>query len=62
MASTKHMGKLVNSGKKHFQTEDEIVKPDVIVNCNRSIGDVDNLSRVIGPFAIAEKKWYHKFA
>lgn len=55
MASTKRIGKLVNSGKKHFQTEDEIVKPDVIVNYNRSMGDVDNFSRVISPYAIAEK-------
>ena len=55
MASTKHIGKLVNSGKKHFQTEDEIVKPDMIVNYNRSMGDVDNFSRVISPYAIAEK-------
>lgn len=62
MASTKRIGKLVNSGKKHFQTEDEIVKPDMIVNYNRSMGDVDNFSRVISPYAIAEKMWYHKFA
>lgn len=64
MASTKHTGKLMNIEKKHFQTNKEIVQPDVIVNYNRSVSGVDNLSQVIVPCAIAQKglKWYHKLA
>ena len=64
MASTKHTGKLMNIKKKHFQTNKEIVQPDVNVNYNRSVSGVDNLSRVIVPCAIAQKglKWYHKLA
>ena len=54
----------MNIEKKHFQTNKEIVQPDVIVNYNRSVSGVDNLSQVIVPCAIAQKglKWYHKLA
>ena len=54
----------MNIEKKHFQTNKEIVQPDVIVNYNRSVSGVDNLSQVIVLCAIAQKglKWYHKLA
>ena len=55
---------LANRGKKHFQTKEEIAKPDVIVYYNISVDGAENFSRVIFPYVIAQKglKWYCKLA
>ena len=62
--STKHTGNLVNSGKMHYTTKQHIIKPDVIVDYNATMGGMDNLSRVIDPYSCQRKslKWYRKLA
>ena len=64
MMSTKHTGNLVNTGKIHYATKQHIIKPDVIVDYNATMGGVDNLSRVIDPYSCQRKslKWYRKLA
>lgn len=64
MMSTKHTGELKESGKIHYATKLPIRKPDVIVSYNKTMGGVDNLSRVLVPYALARKgvKWYRKLA
>lgn len=60
--STKHTGKIVDTGNIHHATKLPIRKPDA--SYNKSIGGVDNLSRVIVLFALARKgvKWYRRIA
>ena len=62
MLSTKHTGELVVSGKIHYSSKKEIVKPNVIIEYNSSMGGVDNLSRVLDPYSCQRKslKWYRK--
>ena len=62
--STKHTGALANVGRKHYAMKQDIIKPDVIVQYNKIMGGVDNLSRVIVPYCIQRKglKWYSKIA
>ena len=64
MMSTKHTGVLQESGKIHHATKLPIKKPEVIVAYNKTMGGVDNLSRVLVPYALARKgiKWYRKLA
>ena len=64
MLSTKHTGELVGSGKIHYSSEKEIVKPDVIIEYNSSMGGIDNLSKVLDPYSYQRKslKWYRKIA
>ena len=58
MLSTKHTGKI------DFRSKKFILKPDVIVEYNATMGGVDTLSRVINPYLIQRKglKWYRKIA
>jgi len=62
MMSTKHTGVLKESGKIHHATKEPILKPDVIVEYNKTMGGIDNLSRVLVLCALARKgvKWYRK--
>ena len=62
MLSTRHVGELVGTGKVHYATKDEIIKPDAIRDYNKSMGGVDTLSRVIIPYSIQKRgiKWYRK--
>jgi len=53
--STKHTGQIIDSGKKHHSTKQAILKPDVIVTYNKTMGGVDNLSRVLVPYSLARK-------
>ena len=64
MMSTKHTGQLQQTGKIHHATKLPIRKPDVIASYNKIMGGVDNLSRVLVPYALARKgvKWYRKLA
>ena len=64
MLSTKHTGELVGTGKIHYSSKKEIVKPDVIIEYNSSMGGIDNLSRVLDPYSYQRKslKWYRKIA
>ena len=64
LMSTRHTGAVIDSGKIHHSTDRPILKPDVIVSYNKSMGGVDNLSRVIVPYTLARKgvKWYRKIA
>ena len=55
MLSTKHTGELVGSGKIHYSSKKEIVKPDVIIEYNSSMGGVDNLSRVLDLYSCQRK-------
>jgi len=55
MMSTKHTGQIIDSGKKHHSTKQAILKPDVIVTYNKTMGGVDNLSRVLVPYSLARK-------
>ena len=50
MMSTRHVGEMVGTGKIHYATKGEIIKPDAIRDYNRSMGGVDTLSRVITVF------------
>ena len=47
MMSTKHTVELVDTGKTHFQTKQNILKPDLIHECNATMGGVDNFSKVM---------------
>ena len=62
MLSTKYTGTIQNTGKIHFSSKKEIMKPDFICDCNKTMGGVDSLSRVIIPYSIQRKalKWYKK--
>ena len=64
MLSTKHIGELVGGGKIPYSSIKEIVKPDVIIEYNSSMGGVDNLSIVLDPYSCQRKslKWYRKIA
>ena len=65
MMSTKHVGGIIEADKQHYATKKQIKKPDVIVEYNKTMGGVDNLSRVLVPYALARKggiKWYRKLA
>ena len=64
MMSTKYTGELVDTGKTHFQTKQNILKPEVIHEYSVTIGVVDNLSRVIDPYDMQRKeaKWWQKLA
>ena len=54
--STKYTGELVDTGKTHFQTKQNILKPEVIYEYSATIGGVDNLSRVIDPYNMQRKE------
>ncbi|XP_066920134.1 piggyBac transposable element-derived protein 4-like [Clytia hemisphaerica] len=64
MLSTKHTAQIQETEKLHHSTKQPIRKPDVIVEYNKTMGGIDNLSRVIVPYALARKgvKWYRKLA
>ena len=64
MLSTKHNGNIVGSGKKDFVSKEEVMKPDVIIEYNVTMGGVDNLCRVMDPYSCQRKtlKWYRKIA
>lgn len=57
-------GEIVSTAKIHYATKKPIQKPDVIVKYNKTMGGVDNLSRVIVPYCLARKgiKRYRKLA
>ena len=40
MMSTRHVGILVGTGKMHYASKDEIIKPDVIKDYNKSMGNL----------------------
>ena len=61
MMSTKHTEELVDTSKTHFQTKQNILKPDVIREYNATMGGMDNLSRVIN-VQRKGRKWYRKLA
>ena len=62
MLSAKYTGNLADTGKKHFQTKQNNSKPAITVAYNKSVGGVNNLSRVIVTYYIQRKglNWYHK--
>ena len=63
MLSTIHKGDLIDSGKRFRGTDRPVMKPDVIVDYNKTMGGVDLLSRVLIPYSIqrpSSKKWYCK--
>jgi len=64
LMSTKHTGEIAETGRIHHATQRPILKPDVIVCYNKTMGGVDNLSRVLVPYSLARKgvKWYRKLA
>ena len=64
MLSTKYTGMLRESGKMDFRSKKMILKPDVIVEYNATMGGVYTLSRVLNPYLIQRKclKWCRKIA
>ena len=62
MMSIKHTGELVATGKIHYSTKNEIIKPDVIIDYNGTMGGIDTFSRVVNPYSGQRKglKWYRK--
>ena len=64
MLSTRHAGVFTESGKMDFRSKTMILKPDVIVEYNATMGGVDTLIRVLNPYLIQRKglKWYRKVA
>ena len=60
--STKHTGELVETEKLNFASKRKVVKPDLIVEYNSSMGGVDNLSRILNPYSCQRicLKWYPK--
>lgn len=61
--STKLVAELADTGKNQFQSKAEVRKRDVIVDYNRNMESVDNLSRIIMTNKIQRKtgnKWYRK--
>ena len=64
MMSTKHTGKLVDTGKTQFHTKQNILKLDVVHEYSATMGGVDNLSKVVNPHNMQRKgsKWYRKLA
>ena len=58
--STKHTGELVETDKVNFASKRKVVKPDVIVEYNSSMGGVGNFSRILNPYSCQRKslKWY----
>ena len=64
MMSTVHTGKITQSDKIHYATKEKILKPEVILDYNKSMGGVDNLSRCVIPYSVQRRglKWYRKIA
>ena len=64
MMSTKHTGDWGHTGKIHYASKQEIMKPDVIIEYNQTMGGVDTLSRNLDPYSCQRKtlKWYRKLA
>ena len=62
--STKHTGKLVDTGKTQFHAKQNVLKTDVIPEYNATVGGVDNLSKVVDPYNMQrkERKWFRKLA
>ena len=65
MVSSIHVGELVDTEKVDFASEQNIAKPDAIVDYKENMGAFDFLSPVIVPYSIQQKggnKWYRKIA
>ena len=62
MLSTIHVVDLMDRSKKNRTTKEVIFKPDVIVDCNKTMSGVDRLSRVLIPYSTQRRrvKWYRK--
>ena len=60
--SSKHTWTIQNTGKIHFSSKKEIMRPDAICDYNKTIGGVNSLSRAIIPCSIQRKtlKRYQK--
>lgn len=64
MLSIKHIDNLTDTGRKHLQTKQNIMKPNVIVDYKKSMSSVDSLNRKIVPYCIQWNglKWYRETA
>ena len=64
LLSTVHTGELKATGKLDRVSQQPILKPDVIVDYNRTMGGVDLLSRVLKPYITQRRgiKWFRKIA
>ena len=64
MLSTIHTFELEDSKKKDRTTGAAIMKPDVMLSYNKTMGGVDLVSRVLIPHAVQHRgvKWYRKLA
>ena len=62
MLSTIHLVYLMDRSKKNRTTKKVIYKPNVIVDCNKTMSGVDRLSRVLIPYSTQRRggKWYRK--
>ncbi|XP_018400066.1 PREDICTED: piggyBac transposable element-derived protein 4-like [Cyphomyrmex costatus] len=50
------------TGKKHYRTNDDIIKPTCVIEYNRNMGGVDNIDRQLALTESVRKtmKWYRK--
>ena len=62
MLSTVHKGELLPTGRVSRETKEDITKPDVILDYNKTMGGVDSLSRNLKPYITQRKgvKWFCK--
>ena len=64
MMSTIHSFELVDSNMKDRHTGEVIKKPHVIIDYNKTMGEVDLVSRVLIPYSSQRRgvNWYRKLA
>ena len=62
MLTTVHEPEFCTTGKKHYQTNEDIIKPRCIHEYNQNMGGVDNVDRQLSITEIVRKtmKWYRK--
>ena len=62
MLTTMHEHKFYTNGKKYYQTNEDIVKPQYVHEYNQNMGGVDNVDRQLSITETVRKtmKWYHK--
>ena len=62
LCSTIHKGCMVDTGKKTRDTQEPILKPDVVLDYNKHMGNVDRSDQLVQYLAMRRRtlKWYKK--
>lgn len=60
--TTFHKGRMLDSGKKDPKTDEPVMKPDIIIDCNENVRLVDKSAMQIGGVQCVRRtiKWYKK--